>query len=138
LGIYRTLSCHSYDIESKPERPMIHVSITGPATGREMKFTAAADTGFSGYLLVPMETYQEYSEFELPVRDFLTYRTIVGPIVLRRARVTAAILGERFETFIETPLVGVAKFLLGRRILNAFRLALLGPEKRSCLLEEQR
>lgn len=137
MGIYRALGCVDYDTESRPERPVIDVSLIGPATGRETTLSAVADTGFSGFLLVPLDTYQEFSELELPAKDFLTYRTMVGPILLRRARVIATIFGRRFETFIETPLVGISKFLLGRRILNTFRLGLVGPEKRFCLLEEE-
>jgi predicted aspartyl protease len=135
VGFYRTLECADYDVGSQPERPAVDVTIFGPITGKERSFEAAIDTGFSGFILVPHETYEDLSELEVPASEFLTYSTVTGPVTLKRARVIALTLGKRFETFIECPLAGTTRFLLGRRILREFNVALLGLERRCCTLE---
>jgi predicted aspartyl protease len=135
VGFYRTLECTDYDVGSQPERPAVDVTIFGPITGKERSFEAAIDTGFSGFILVPHETYDALSELEVPASEFLSYSTVTGPMTLRRARVVALTLGKKFETFIECPFAGTTRFLIGRRILREFNVALLGLERRSCTLE---
>lgn len=92
------------------------------------------DTGFEGFLLTPAHLYARLSELELPQEYFPTYSTLAGSILMRRAKVRMRIFGKLLDSFIETPVAGVGKLLVGRRILNSLSLAILGPDLRTCEL----
>jgi len=92
------------------------------------------DTGFAGFLLTPADIYAKLSELELPAEYFPTYSTLAGSIVMRRAKVRIWVFRRVLESFIETPMAGLGKLLVGRRILNSLQVALLGPDLRTCEL----
>lgn len=45
--------------------------------------------------------------------------------------------GVEMESFIETPLYGLGKLLLGRRVLSKLDVALLGKKAIACYLQEE-
>ncbi|MCS7145664.1 MAG: hypothetical protein RMJ28_06425 [Nitrososphaerota archaeon] len=54
---------------------------------------------------------------------------------MRRARVIVRLAGLEFESYIETPSYGVARQLLGRRILSKVNIALMGTSGVCCQLK---
>jgi len=136
LGLYRTRNCVDYDRTVVPNRPTIEVTVEAPISRSRISFEAPIDTGFSGYLLLSQEQYSRLSESELPSDHFLTYNTVMGRVQLRRSPVGLEVNGKRLSSFVETPVAGLGKLLVGRRVLAGLRVALLGPETKSCLLEE--
>jgi clan AA aspartic protease len=135
VEFYRARDCVQYDRAITPNRPILVVTAETPISRRRITFRAPIDTGFSGYFLLPQDEYSKLSESELLSDYFLTYDTVLGPVQLRRSPVTLEIHGERLSSFVETPLAGTGKILLGRRILDGLRIALLGPESKTCLLQ---
>jgi predicted aspartyl protease len=135
MELYRTRDCVHYDREVTPNRPILNVTAETPITRKRIPFRAPLDTGFSGYILLPQDEYSELSESELLSDYFLTYETILGPVQLRRSPIILEICGNRLSSFVETPVAGVGRRLIGRRILAELRIALLGPEVKTCLLE---
>ena len=66
----------AYDQSAKPSRPLLKIKIETPFSRRRVELEAPIDTGFSGYLLLPQESYAGLAESELPSDYFLTYSTI--------------------------------------------------------------
>ncbi len=137
MELYRARDCVAYDQSAKPGRPILKINIETPFSRQRVELEAPIDTGFPGYLLLPEESYARLSESELPSNYFLTYSTIQGTVQLRRARVFLEIFEEKTSGFIETPITGSGKLLAGRRVLSKLRLALLGPETKTCLLDRK-
>lgn len=118
----------------EPPIPALGVEVTEPTYGKVKKMTVPLDTGFAGYLMLPDVEYAELSAAEAPREEFGSYGTMAGPVVTRRARVLVTVDGRKFESFVETPLYGGGKHLMGRRILNQLDVALLGGLERACLV----
>jgi predicted aspartyl protease len=137
VGLYSTRNCVTYDRTVVPNRPTVEVAVEAPISRSHVRFEAPIDTGFSGYLLLPLDQYSSLSESELPSDHFLTYNTVIGRVQLRRSPVILEIHGKRLSSFVETPVAGTGKLLVGRRVLAELRIALLGPESKTCLLEER-
>lgn len=135
MGLYRTRDCVQYDGTITPNRPVLEVSAETLVSHTRVLFKAPIDTGFSGYILLPQEEYSQLSESELFSDYFLTYNTVLGPVQMRRSPVIVEICGNRISSFVETPVAGAGRRLAGRRILAGLRVALLGPEAKSCLLD---
>ena len=137
MELFRPADCLDY-ADSEPRLPALQVRVKEPLFGREKSFIAPIDTGYAGYLLVPTETYARLGTMELPREDFGLYSTMAGPITLRRAEVKLHIGEKELYTFIETPMHGSGKTLLGRRILRELDLALLGGKQKCCHLTPSR
>lgn len=133
LELYRAIDCVEY-VGQDPKIPALRVELTEPLHEHRVVLTAPVDTGFGGYILVDTKTYEQVGTAELPKNHFGTYQTMAGQIVLRRARVLFRLAGREFESYVETPLHGTGKILLGRRILHMFDLALFGSVDRCCHL----
>ena len=135
MGIYRARDCVQYDRTITPNRPVLEASAETFVSHTRVSIQAPIDTGFSGYILLPQEEYSQLSESELFSDYFLTYNTVLGPVQMRRSPVILEIYGNRISSFVETPVAGAGKTLAGRRILAGLRVALLGPEAKTCLLD---
>jgi len=133
VELLRPVGCLQYS-GSDPESPVLEVRAKEPLFGRERAFSAPVDTAFAGYLLVPKDLYAELGTMELPREDFGVYSTMAGYVTLRRSEVKISVADEELDTFIETPLHGTGKILLGRRILSELDLALLGRRRICCHL----
>jgi len=118
--------------------PAVRIEVSEPVYGRSKAYVAPLDTGFAGYLMVPDSEYGELASMEMAKEAFGTYATLAGPVVMRRARVRLRLFGEQFESIVETPLYGGGKLLLGRRLINAIDLALLGTSGKACALDAER
>lgn len=133
LELYRTLDCLGY-VGPGPGMPAIKVELTEPVGGQKAALTVPVDTGFAGYILADRGTYEKLGTSELPREFFGTYRTMAGPVVLRRSKVQLGVGGKKYESYLETPLFGEGKLLAGRSVLANLDLALIGREGRCCLI----
>jgi predicted aspartyl protease len=114
--------------------PVVGLRVRELTHGRMKEYSAPMDTGFAGYLMLPEQEYDELSTNEVPREQYGEYRTLAGPVVTRRSRVMVDTGSAELESFIETPLYGGGKLLVGRRIINQLDVALLGPQGRACLV----
>ena len=137
MEFYRASDCVDY-VGSDPKIPALPMELAEPLHGYRVSLTAPVDTGFAGYILVDRATYERLRTAELPKQNFGIYQTMVGPVVLRRSRVVVQLAKKEFESYIETPLYGVGKVLVGRRILSKMNLAMLGTNGRCCHLKQER
>jgi clan AA aspartic protease len=137
LELYRVVDCLEY-VGPEPRLPVLKVTIREPITRREETLVVPVDTGFAGYLLVPRNLYEKLGTAELPRSEFGVYTTMVGPITLRRARVTLKMGKLEVESYIETPMHGGGKLLLGRRVLKLVDVALIGRKGLCCGLSPTR
>jgi len=137
VELLRAVGCLQYG-GPDPESPVLEVRAKESLLGREKTITAPIDTGFAGYLLVPRDLYAELGTMELPREDFGIYSTMAGSVTLRRAEVKISVGDKELDTFIETPLHGTGRMLLGRRILSELDLALLGRNRMCCHLRSVR
>jgi len=137
VELLRALECRQYS-GPEPESPVLELRAKESLLGREKTIAVPIDTGFAGYLLVPRDLYAELGTMELPREDFGTYSTMAGSVTLRRAEVKISVGDKELDTFIETPLFGTGRMLLGRRILSELDLALLGRKRMCCHLRPVR
>lgn len=133
LGVIRCVD----HVKVEPPVPALDLEVREALFGRSKKFTAPLDTGFAGYLMLPEEDYSALSTAEVPREEFGLYSTMAGPVPVRRARVHVGIGGREVETFVESPLYGGGKLLVGRRVLSIIDVALMGPGARTCLVEQR-
>jgi len=131
MGIYRTLNCIDYI----NEKPVIEVSVYSGRKGW-VSFKIPIDTGFSGEILLPSDVYHELAELELPRELFPVYTTLIGEVPMRRSIALIKVYGLEFEGYIETPIYGGGKYLIGRRLLRKINIALLGRKLKTCNLKE--
>lgn len=136
MEFYRAIDCIEY-VGHDPKIPALRIELTEPIRERRLTLTAPVDTGFAGHVLVDRSAYEQLGTAELPREQFGTYQTMAGPVVLRRARAFLHLGGREFESYVETPLHGVGRLLLGRSVLSKFDLALLGRMGRCCYLSDK-
>ncbi len=137
LEFYRALDCLEY-VGHDPKIPALRVELREPVHERGLTLTAPVDTGFAGHILLDRAAYEHLGTAELPREQFGTYGTMAGPVVLRRSRVILLLGGKEFESYVETPLHGVGKLLLGRSVLSKLDLAFLGSAGRCCYLKAEK
>jgi len=114
------------------------IVLTEPVYGQSLTLTAPLDTGFAGHVLVDRATYEKLGTAELPKEFFGVYQTLAGPVVLRRSKVVLHIGAKDFESYLESPLYGAGKLLVGRSVLSKLDVALLGSTGSCCLLGAER
>ncbi|MBS7626751.1 hypothetical protein KEJ51_06930 [Candidatus Bathyarchaeota archaeon] len=119
--------------------PVLGVNIVGPAGNfpAEGELPVRLDTGYEGFLLISEDLYRRLRLrlSEMPKEMWATGRTVTGEtLILRRAHVMiqvpkAKIMLEGYgETF-----RGNTEDLLGLRFLEAIKISLNGPEKKTYL-----
>ena len=86
--------------------------------------------------MITSELYKFFLKAELPRSLWRSYRTLSGTVVMRTARAMVKILDREFETFVEVPLFGEGKLLLGREIFNEMTIVADGKRKETCLSNE--
>ncbi|KPV62703.1 MAG: hypothetical protein AOA65_1685 [Candidatus Bathyarchaeota archaeon BA1] len=134
MELFRSIGCEVY-IGPEPKIPALKVEARETVFERRKALIVPIDTGFAGYLLAPQDIYIELGTLELPREEFGVYTTLAGPIVLRRAEIKLSIKDEEIDTYIETPIFGAGKLLLGRRILSELNIALIGKKSLCCYLK---
>jgi len=127
---FRTLKCFEYE----GNYPTISLKLTN-CLGETKGFDFKIDTGYSGGIMVSREDYEFFACGELPRSLWRSYSTIIGIIPMKTARAFVQIdeLNTNFEVYVETPVYGVGRRLIGREVINRLILLLNGPEKRSCI-----
>jgi predicted aspartyl protease len=130
--LFRTVNCYSHDRITN--QPRLKIRLSNFAEERWHDDTLAPiDTGFSGAVMLPNESYDFFIIGELPRRLWKEYRTMTGPLQMRIARAFIQTEEEHMvETLVETPSLGTGKLLLGRAVLNSLSLLLEGPAKLTC------
>ena len=133
--VYRVKKCLSYETGVLSGYPVLEVKLYNLRMEEfPQTLKIPVDTGFEGSIMLLDEDYEFFIIGELPREAWRTYRTLVGPVTMRVARGFAEIDGRMFETFIESPLAGKGKRLLGREFLNKLVIVLDGPKELCCTL----
>ncbi len=118
--------------------PALEIKLTDLMGEVSREITFLLDTGFEGDLLVKWDDYQVFRSAELPEDLWRKYRGVSGfTVITRCARAFAEIHGLKLEVMVETPLIGEARNLIGRGLLNRLKIALDGPRKETCLIKEK-
>ncbi len=134
--IYRTEGCIGYSPSALPI-PALKIKLTDVTGEISREITFILDTGFEGDLLVKWEDYQVFRSAELPEELWRKYRGVSGfTITTRCAKALAEIQGLKLEVMVETPLIGETRNLAGRGLLNQLKIALDGPRKETCIIQE--
>lgn len=137
--IYRTTYCTKYIDGKKHPAPALKISLYNMA-GEEVieEIKVPIDTGYEGSIMLTSNLYQHFLTAELPRMLWRNYRTLTGTITMRIARAVIKFSdGKEFEAFVETPLYGRGKLLIGREILNKLTIVLDGGKKDTCIVKEQ-
>ena len=137
MELHRAIDCIEY-VGQDPKIPALRIEITEPIGESRVALTAPLDTGFAGHVLVDRTTYERLGTAELPREEFGRYQTMAGPVVLRRSRIALRLAKKEFESYLETPLYGPGRLLLGRLVLSRLDLALFGISARCCRLVPER
>lgn len=132
--LFGTVNCYPHDDSTGYPRLKIRLlNVLGERLPEDL--LVPLDTGFSGALMLPSNTYEFFMNGELPRETWRQYRTMIGPLQMKSARAFIEIEGKpSAETLVETPLMGKGKLLLGRAILNLLSVLLDGPSNLSCLV----
>jgi len=129
------VNCYPHDRVASQPRLKIQLSNFAEERWEDNTF-APIDTGFSGAVMLPNESYEFFMVGEHPRSLWKTYRTMTGTLQMRVARAFVETEGGRMvETVVETPLFGTGKLLLGRAVLSSLSLLLDGPAGVSCLVK---
>ncbi len=132
---YKPIDCYSYAKGVLNPYPVIKLKLYN-LVSEVGEYSIAVDTGFEGSLLIPSDIYREYFLVgELPRSMWRLYKTLTGQVSMRVSRGFVEVAGMRIETYVETPLYGGFKFLIGRELLNKLRILLDGLDQRLCIVE---
>ncbi len=117
-----------YSDQYSPPAPVLHVGIE-TLNGIRHDLELVIDTGFSGGVLLPMETYLELGLSKWEVEDVYYGILPTGRNISLYTAISYIIVGKyRFLIHVHTsPLIN--KSLAGRELLNRLRLILDGPNK---------
>jgi|YelNatPaOPRAMG01_1025707.scaffolds.fasta_scaffold33530_4 clan AA aspartic protease len=135
--IYRAKKCIDYEKSALSAYPKINLKLLNvrleeyPST-----LSFVVDTGFEGSILVKNDVYEFFEVGELPRKYWRTYSSMAGLITMKVAKAIVW-LGEniKIETYVETPLLGTGKMLVGRELLNKVVIILDGARKQACIAD---
>lgn len=130
--LYKSVRCWKYR-DSPIPHPVIKCVLFNLRGEQMGPVDIPIDTGFSGSLLVPQMVFEHFKMAELPPRYRRTYSTMTGELVMRVARGFMLVDSVEMEVFVETPLFGAGKLLVGREVLNKLTLTLDGSRRECCL-----
>ena len=132
--IYRVLSCTEYLEGKRHPVPALKLTLYNVIGERILEDQRVPiDTGYEGSIMLTSELYQAFQIAELPRTLWRNYRTLTGAITMRMARGIIEIDDMRFECFVESPLFGKGKLLIGRELLNRLTIVMDGKRKQSCI-----
>lgn len=137
--LFRALDCYAHDDSTNQPRVRILLYNAAKEQWPYGDVLAPVDTGFSGAVMLPREHYEFFLLGELPQRFWKHYDTMTGTLRMRLARafITTGKTKTPEQTFVESPLFGPGKLLLGRMMLSKRSLLLDGPGRASCFVEAQ-
>ena len=131
------VECWSYAPGLRPPYTVLRLRLYNAALEEYGEIALQVDTGYEGPIMLPRGEYEFFMIGELPRSLWRTYRTLADTVTMRVARTVAEAAGRRLEVYIETPLYGGGKRLVGREVLNKLRVLLDGPSTRACILAQQ-
>ena len=132
--LYRALSCVEYLEGKRHPVPALKLTLYNVIGERILEdLRVPMDTGYEGSIMLTGELYQAFQIAELPRTLWRSYRTLTGAITMRMARGIVEIDDMRFECFVESPLFGKGKILVGRELLNKLTIIMDGRTKQSCI-----
>ncbi len=132
--IYRAKNCIKYRESTLSPYPVLRVKLYNVMFESYGELELQIDTGFEGSILLRAEDYEFFQVGELPRDYWRTYRTLSGNIIMRVARALMEVNGRRYEVYVESPLYGGGKNLIGREVINNLVLVLDGPKNECCLV----
>ena len=131
--VYRVEKCLSYEPSLLSSYPVLEVTLYNLRMEKfDESLKIPIDTGFEGSLMLLSEDYEFFQIGELPREAWRIYKTLVGPITMRVSRGFMEIDGRLVEVFIEAPLAGRGKRLIGRELINKLVIVLDGPRSECC------
>ena len=132
--LFRAITCFNY----RNELPVLKLKLMN-YMGEVREFEFIIDTGFSGGILLPRDEYEFFTCGELPRSLWRSYSTLIGVIPMRTAKAILIIdeAGVRSEVYVETPLYGAGRRLLGREVINRLIILLNGLRHNLCLCKEE-
>ncbi|HDM27042.1 MAG TPA: hypothetical protein ENG27_01850 [Candidatus Bathyarchaeota archaeon] len=132
--LYRASSCLKYRESLLSPAPVLRLKFYN-VLGEEFpeEFEAPLDTGFEGSIMVTARDYEFFAVGELPRDYWRRYKTITGTIIMRVARAVVVASNKRIETYIEAPVFGIGKRLIGREFLKELVVILDGPDSSCCV-----
>lgn len=131
--IYEARSCLNYKRSILSPYPILKLKLFNVMLKCTGYLEFQVDTGFEGSVMLNTDDYSFFQVGELPQEYWRTYRTLTGIVVMRMARAIAEVNGYKFETYVETPLYGQGKNIVGREFINRLTLILDGPGEMCCL-----
>ncbi len=133
--VFRVGECLRYG-ESRSPYPRLRLRLLNVLLEEyPQKLDFIIDTGFEGSLLVTEDIYRFFEVGEIPRKYWRLYRSLSGLIPMRTAKSIVLLDGRRIETYIESPLIGRGKMLVGREMLRFLRLLMDGPRQEVCIAE---
>ena len=125
--------CWRYQPGLRLPYPVLRLRLLNAALEEYGEIPLQVDTGYEGPVMLPSNEYEFFMIGELPRSLWRRYRTLTDTVTMRTARAVAVIGGTRLEVYVESPLYGGGKRLVGREGLNRLRLLLDGPAGETCL-----
>ena len=128
--------CWPYRPGIREPYPVLHLRLLNAALEDYGVVEVQVDTGYEGPIMLPRSDYEFFMAGELPRSLWRTYRSLTGVVTMRVAHALVEIGGRQLETYVESPLYGGGKRLVGRELLNKLVTLLNGPQERACILED--
>ena len=129
--------CAPYQEGLRHPKPVLRLRLYNAALEEYGEIPLQVDTGYEGPLMLPRGDYEFFMIGELPRSLWRSYRTLTDTVTMRTAHAIVEACGERIETYVETPLHGGGRRLVGREVLNRLRRLLDGPRLEACILPEE-
>lgn len=136
--LYRAINCIKYIEGGRHPAPALEITLINMFGEKILeKIKLPIDTGYEGSIMLTSDLYQRFLMAELPRILWKNYKTLTGRVVMRVARAIIKLSDSiELEAFVETPLFGTGKLLLGREILNKLTIILDGNKEKTCIAEE--
>jgi predicted aspartyl protease len=128
------VACWGYQPGVRQPYPVLRVRLYNAALEEYGEIPLQVDTGYEGPIMLPRGEYEFFMIGELPRSLWRVYKTLTDTVTMRVARAVVEVAGRRLETYIESPLYGGGKRLVGRELLNRLTLLLDGPKSVLCML----
>jgi len=128
------LECYEYTPGLRLPRPVLRAKLYNLALEPLGEINLPIDTGFEGSIMVPRNVYDHFLIAELPRSLWRAYKTLTGIVEMRVARALLEVAGRRLEVYVESPVYGGGRYLVGREVLNKLKILLDGPGKQVCVL----
>jgi len=127
--------CWRYTLGIRLPKPVLRLRLYNAALEEYGEIPLQVDTGYEGPIMLPRGDYEFFMIGELPRSLWRSYRTLTDTVTMRTARAVVEACGAKLEAYVESPLYGGGRRLVGRELLNRLRLLLDGPRGEACIVE---